>query len=201
MRSALYAFDRLLAAFLLILALPVICLTAIIIFCLSSRTPLVAHLRVGWRGRPFYMLKLRTMWGPGTTYTHGRFIEQVANGDPESKEAEDARVSSWFARLCRKFSVDELPQLTHVVAGQMSLVGPRPITHAELVKHYGSSAEEVTQVLPGMTGLWQVMGRNRLSYRCRRRLDVFLVRHFSTRLYFMILLRTIPGVLFGRNAW
>jgi exopolysaccharide production protein ExoY len=69
------------------------------------------------------------------------------------------------------------------------------------VKYYGSSAEEVTQVLPGMTGLWQVMGRNRLSYRRRRRLDVFLVRHFSTRLYFMILLRTIPSVLFGRNAW
>jgi exopolysaccharide production protein ExoY len=201
LRSALYAFDRLLAAILLLLAVPVICLTAIIILCLSSRTPLVAHLRVGRRGRPFWMLKFRTMWGPGTTYAPGRFIEQVANGDPESKEAGDARVSSWFARLCRKFSVDELPQLAHVVAGQMSLVGPRPITHAELVKHYGSSAEQVTEILPGMTGLWQVMGRNRLSYPSRRRLDVFLVRHFSTRLYFLILLRTIPSVLFGRNAW
>jgi lipopolysaccharide/colanic/teichoic acid biosynthesis glycosyltransferase len=97
--------------------------------------------------------------------------------------------------------MDELPQLAHVVVGQMSLVGPRPITHAELVKHYGSSADEVTGILPGITGLWQVLGRDRLTYSRRRRLDLFLVRHFSTRLYSLILLRTIPSVLFGKNAW
>ena len=103
--------------------------------------------------------------------------------------------------MCRRFSLDELPQLAHVVAGQMSLVGPRPITRVELAKHYGSSADEVMSLLPGMTGLWQVLGRDRLSYARRRRLDLFLVRHFSTRLYFLILLRTIPSVLLGRNAW
>lgn len=201
MLSALYAFDRLLAAILLILAVPVICVTALIVLCLSLRPPLVAHLRVGRRGRPFWMLKFRTMWGPGTTYTPGQFIERLENGDPESKEPEDARVCSSFARMCRRFSLDELPQLAHVVAGQMSLVGPRPITRVELAKHYGSSADEVMSLLPGMTGLWQVLGRDRLSYARRRRLDLFLVRHFSTRLYFLILLRTIPSVLLGRNAW
>jgi exopolysaccharide production protein ExoY len=201
LRSALYAFDRLLAAILLLLALPVICLTAIIILYLSSRPPLVAHLRVGRRGRPFWMLKFRTMWGPGTTYTPGRFIERLDNGAPESKGAEDERVCSAFARMCRRFSLDELPQLAHVLAGQMSLVGPRPITREELVKHYGTSADEVTEILPGMTGLWQMLGRDRLTYPRRRRLDLFLVRHFSARLYFLILLRTIPSVLFGRNAW
>jgi lipopolysaccharide/colanic/teichoic acid biosynthesis glycosyltransferase len=162
---------------------------------------MVAHLRVGYHGRPFWMLKFRTMWGPGTVYSTGRWIERLANEVPESKGSEDPRVCSRFARLCRKFSVDELPQLVHVVAGQMSLVGPRPITGAELMKHYGPSAEEVTGILPGITGLWQVLGRDRLTYARRRRLDLFLVRHFSTRLYFLILLRTIPSVLFGRNAW
>jgi lipopolysaccharide/colanic/teichoic acid biosynthesis glycosyltransferase len=103
--------------------------------------------------------------------------------------------------MCRRFSLDELPQLAHVVIGQMSLVGPRPITQAELLKYYGASAGEVTGILPGMTGLWQVMGRNRLNYRQRRRLDLFLVRHFSPGFYFQILLRTLPNVLLGSNAW
>jgi exopolysaccharide production protein ExoY len=141
------------------------------------------------------------MWGPGTASNPGWLVERLNAGNPESKGAGDTRVCSSFARMCRRFSLDELPQLVHVVAGQMSLVGPRPITQAELLKYYGASAGEVTAILPGMTGLWQIMGRNRLNYRQRRRLDLFLVRHFSPGFYFRILLRTVPSVLLGANAW
>jgi exopolysaccharide production protein ExoY len=197
----LYAFDRLLAALLLLFAAPVMSLTALIVACLSFRSPLVAHLRVGRYGRPFWMLKLRTMWGPGTTYNGGWVVEHLSTGNLESKGAHDPRVFGSFARICRKYSLDELPQLLHVVVGQMSLVGPRPITREELIKYYGPAADEVTSVLPGMTGLWQVMGRNRLSYLRRRKLDLFLVRHFSAGLYFRIVLRTIPRVLLGKDAW
>ena len=197
----LRAFDRLLAAVLLGMFAPVMCLTAIVTLCLSGRTPLVAHRRIGRNGRPFWMLKFRTMWGAGVACNPSWLVERLTIGSPESKGPADTRVCSSFARICRRFSIDELPQLAHVIAGQMSLVGPRPITQAELSQYYGASAEEITRILPGMTGLWQVMGRNRLSYRRRRRLDLFLVRHFSTGFYFRILLRTVPRVLLGNNAW
>ena len=83
----------------------------------------------------------------------------------------------------------------------MSLVGPRPLTREEMRAHYASDAPEVLSVKPGITGLWQVMGRSRLTYPQRRRLDLFLVRKRSARLYAAILLRTLPEVLAGRNSW
>ena len=96
--------------------------------------------------------------------------------------------------------MDELPQLWHVVRGDMSLVGPRPITRAELETYYGTDAFEVLSMRPGMTGLWQVMGREELSYADRRRLDLVLVRTASVRTYITLLLRSAPYVLRGKNA-
>ena len=98
-------------------------------------------------------------------------------------------------------SLDEMPQLVHVIRGEMSLVGPRPITRAELDAYYGNAAAEVLSLRPGITGLWQVMGRNRLTYAQRRRLDLWLVRRASPRLFFAILARTVPRVLSGRGAY
>ena len=100
----------------------------------------------------------------------------------------------------RRLSVDELPQLAHVAAGRMALAGPRPITFGEMRRHYGECAAEVLSVKPGITGLWQVCGRSRLSYRQRRRLDLFFVRRGCGRLYAWILLRTLPAVVRGENA-
>ncbi len=120
---------------------------------------------------------------------------------PESKGFGDPRVTSRFARFCRRFSIDELPQLINVLRGEMSLVAPRPLTRTELIQHYGFDAAEVLRVKPGITGLWQVAGRNRLTYAERRELDLFLVRNNgSLKLYFTILLRTIPAVLKGQDG-
>jgi lipopolysaccharide/colanic/teichoic acid biosynthesis glycosyltransferase len=110
-------------------------------------------------------------------------------------------VSSRFAAWCRRYSIDELPQLWNVVRGEMGLVGPRPITRSELDRYYGSAAWRVLSVKPGVSGLWQVRGRSRLSYRQRRRLDLFLVMHWSVPLYLKILALTIPKVLTGKDAW
>jgi len=77
----------------------------------------------------------------------------------------------------------------------MALIGPRPITRLELITHYGDAAPEALRLRPGLSGLWQVMGRSRLSYRQRRRLDLFLVRHFSAGLYLRTLWRTIPTAI------
>ena len=196
--------ERLAASALLFVLSPLLLCTGLIVFLLSRRPPLVAHARVGWNGKEFWVLKLRTMWGGGLVNkpSNGFLIERLVTvAAPEIKKAADPRVTSGFASFCRKYSIDELPQLWHVVRGEMSLVGPRPMTLDELAKYYGRAAQEVLRLKPGLTGLWQVRGRSRLSYRQRRRLDMFLVRNWSFRLYIALLLATIPRVLTGTDAW
>jgi lipopolysaccharide/colanic/teichoic acid biosynthesis glycosyltransferase len=146
------------------------------------------------------MLKLRTMWGPESGSTG--WVEYIEDSiGPGDKRAGDPRVGNRFASFCRRHSIDELPQLWHVITGEMSLVGPRPMTQVELRRYYGEDAEEILQVKPGIAGLWQVSGRNRLSYAERRRLDLKLVRERSAGMYFAVLLRTIPEVWHGENSW
>ncbi len=169
---------------------------------LSGRSPLIAHRRLGLNGEPFWVWKLRTMWDETRSETPAGWIEYLKDtGVPVIKGAPDPRVTSRLAAFCRRYSVDELPQLLQVVTGKLSLVGPRPLTSQELDVFYGSDSREVLSVRPGLTGLWQVMGRNRLTYAQRRRLDLFLVRKWGLGLYLRILLRTPQRVFSGRDAW
>ena len=183
-----HVLERTAAAVSLVLLAPVILVVAAVIFLISGRNPLIRHERVGWLGRPLAMLKFRTMWG-------------VDIEAPPVKSPDDPRITSAFARFCRRHSLDELPQLVHVLRGEMSLVGPRPITAAELDEYYGPAAEEVLSVRPGLTGLWQVRGRSRLSYERRKRLDLILVRRASAGLYLHILLCSMRSVFGGQDAW
>jgi exopolysaccharide production protein ExoY len=198
----LYALEPVLAALCLVVVSPFLVVLAIAIRVMSGASPLVAHRRVGYRGETLWVYKLRTMWGSGNHAREpGLFIQRVADDEPKPKLGPDPRVTSAFASFCRRHSIDELPQLALVAAGRMSVVGPRPITRFELSEYYESGASEVLSVKPGLTGLWQVRGRSRLTYRQRKRFDQFLVRRFSIGLYFRIVALTIPDVLFGRNAW
>jgi exopolysaccharide production protein ExoY len=195
--------DRSLAAVLFLLLLPWLVLIGIVLALLSKRSPLVAHQRVGRHGEPFWMIKFRTMWTKDAP-SSGEFqwIELVTSHDAgDVKPRHDPRVTSRFASLCRTYSIDELPQLAHAATGRMSLVGPRPLTASELRKYYSDCSDEVLSIAPGMTGLWQVRGRNNLTYRQRARFDRFLVRHYSWALYGRILLSTIPRVANGNGAW
>lgn len=169
---------------------------------LSGRSPLIVHKRAGKNGETFWMLKVRTMWDDSEPSAHSGWIEQLDDPPvPIDKGEPDPRVTNSFARLLRRYSIDELPQLLHVVTGRMSLVGPRPMTVDELETYYGAEASaEVLSVKPGLTGLWQIKGRNRLTYHQRRRLDLFLVRKASVGLYVRILVQTLPCVLSGRDA-
>jgi lipopolysaccharide/colanic/teichoic acid biosynthesis glycosyltransferase len=199
--------ERLASVVLFTAVSPILVASAVTLSALSGRVPLIAHRRVGWRGSTLWMLKLRTMWNheSGTEQRSGRtsgWIEYIDDVEgPERKTPGDARVTNWFARFCRKHSIDEMPQLWHVIRGEMSLVGPRPVTDAEIRRHYGADADEVLQAKPGLAGLWQISGRNRLSYAERRRLDLRFVRERSVRMYLRILLRTIPEVWSGSNSW
>jgi exopolysaccharide production protein ExoY len=188
---------------LLILAQPVLLTSAVLIWILSGRTPLIAHRRVGRRGATLWMLKLRTMWERnGRGKSAGGLIEHISDeSGPERKLENDPRVPGPFPQFLRRHSLDELPQLWHVVSGEMSLVGPRPVTGRELRKYYGVYADEVLRLRPGIAGLWQISGRNRLSYSDRCRLDLEFVRNRSLSMYVRILLRTLPEVLRGRNSW
>jgi len=192
--------ERVIALVALVLLLPFLAGVAGVILLLSGSAPLVAHRRLGRFGAPFWMLKFRTMW-EGAGGSGARLIEHLGEDTvPEVKTGGDPRVTSRFAAFCRKYSIDELPQLWHVMTGEMSLVGPRPITAAEWDKYYGASAAEVLRLKPGISGLWQTRGRNRLTYGQRRRLDVFLARHYCLWLYIRIVATTVPRALAGRDA-
>jgi exopolysaccharide production protein ExoY len=202
-RQVLGICERVASLALFAAASPLLVGSALAVTWLSGRTPLIAHRRVGWQGAPLWVLKLRTMWPDreGTPRRSG-WIEYIDDDlGPQLKHPGDPRVTSPLARFCRRHSIDELPQLWHVIRGQMSLVGPRPMTEEELRRYYGHAAQEILQVRPGLAGLWQISGRNRLTYAERRDLDLKLVRGRSARLYIQILLRTIPEVLSGSGSW
>jgi exopolysaccharide production protein ExoY len=196
----IYRIEPLIAALALAIAFPFAAAIGAVIAILSGRSPLIRHTRVGRKGSPLPMLKFRTMWENGAPRCCSGLVEDVSDSVPASKQGGDPRVVSRFAALCRRYSLDEIPQLYHIARGQMSFVGPRPITRDELDKYYGPHVAEVLQLRPGLTGLWQILGRSRLSYSRRLKLDVVLVRRASPNLYFWILLRTVPVVLRGHDA-
>ena len=199
----LYVCERVAALVLLAVLLPFLLAIALLIWIRSGRTPLIAHRRIGRHGVTLWMLKLRTMWGRNGRAQNVRgLVERISDEiGPERKLENDPRVPGRFPRFLRRHSIDELPQLWHVLSGEMSLVGPRPVTRRELHKYYGAHADEVLRLRPGIAGLWQISGRNRLSYADRRRLDLEFVRNRSLAMYARILFRTVPEVLRGQNSW
>ena len=193
---------------LLALASPVLIVSALAVAFFSRRSPLVAHLRVAKNGAPFWMLKLRTMWESdeparfASAQFASHWIEHiVADPATDGKDPYDSRITSRFAIFCRRHSIDELPQLWHVVRGEMSLVGPRPLTRAEINRHYGKHAAELLSVKPGLTGLWQVAGRSAIQFPRRRAMDLELVRSLRPRVYLALLVRTLPALISGKGAW
>lgn len=160
------------------------------------------HERVGQGGKRFSLLKFRTMRQDGE-----RILKELLAKNPRSraeweetqKLKDDPRVLR-IGRFLRRFSLDELPQAVNILKGEMSLVSPRPVTEEEL-KRYGKEAELYLKVKPGLTGLWQVSGRNHLSYGKRVELDRYYVQNWSAWLDLYILARTVWAVLRKDGAW
>jgi exopolysaccharide production protein ExoY len=196
--------EQIIAALLLAILSPLLVVIWTMILALSGCSPLIAHRRVGQHGAVLWALKFRTMWGDHARRGVRRSLTVEYINDeagPARKTPRDLRVASRFARFCRQHSLDELPQLVNVLRGQMSLVGPRPVTGAELQQLYGPRAAEILLARPGLSGLWQVSGRSRLTVRERSALDLECARQRSVKLYFSILMRTIPEVFIGTGAW
>lgn len=188
----------------LVLASPVLVLIAVAIKLDSRGQVLFRQLRVGAGGRRFEVLKFRTMKDGAPEDVHRAYVERLLRDDttansnrdgkaPVFKLVGDERVTA-VGRWLRRTSLDELPQLVNVLRGDMSLVGPRPALPYE-IDLYEEWQFERLGVKPGITGLWQVSGRNRLTYRQMCELDAQYVRTWSLRLDLGILLRTVPVVV------
>jgi lipopolysaccharide/colanic/teichoic acid biosynthesis glycosyltransferase len=180
--------DVLLSLILLLATLPLVALACLAILLTTRQAPLLAQRRVGWQGREFTLFKLRTMRGEGET-----------RDGLTAKPVHDDRVTA-VGRLLRRSSVDELPQLLNVLAGRMTLVGPRPGLASEVEKYRPGWMRRLS-VKPGLTGLWQVSGRSALPLERWMALDRAYVRRRSTRRDLLILLRTVPAVISMRGAW
>ncbi len=187
--------DILLIALSLPITLPVMVMITLWVRLLSSGSLFFVQERIGYGGRRFGCLKFRTMYEGASTSTHERHLQKVLHGDgPMVKlDAVDPRLIPG-ARLIRALGLDELPQLINVVRGDMSLTGPRPCTPFEL-ERYAPEQLERFSALPGLTGLWQVSGKNDTTFDQMIELDVEYLRNPSLGRDLTILLLTPRTVL------
>lgn len=179
-------------------------LIIVIVFLMrrSGGSVIYRHRRVGRGGQTFSCLKFRTM-----VPNADQVLRELLTNNPElraewvrdRKLRHDPRVT-WLGRFLRRTSLDELPQLLNVLRGEMSLVGPRPVVREELLR-YGRNVGTYLAAKPGITGLWQVTGRNDTDYRRRVVLDTYYVRNQSLLLDLYILAKTTGVVLGGNGAY
>ena len=188
--------DFVLALGALIFFLPLMTIAAIAVKLQDGGPVLFGHGRLGRDGERFKCLKFRSM-----VIDSDQRLKALLARDPvarrewekDHKLKNDPRIT-WLGRFLRTSSIDELPQLFNVMRGEMSLIGPRPIVDAE-VPRYGRWFKHYCSVRPGISGLWQVSGRNDVSYRRRVALDRLYVRRRSFTFNLWIVMRTIPAVL------
>ena len=182
--------------------LPIYALLAFLIYIDSPGPILFSHRRVGQSGKEFSCYKFRTMV-PNAQAELQKYLqtypECLREWEETYKLKNDPRITR-LGRWLRKTSLDELPQFLNVLKGEMSLVGPRPIVQDEVAK-YGQFIDDFYMVKPGITGFWQVGGRNDVSYDDRVRMDSWYVRNWSVWLDLVILLKTVRYVLTGKGAY
>jgi exopolysaccharide biosynthesis polyprenyl glycosylphosphotransferase len=208
------AIDLGLASALLILSSPILLVSALLIWSTDGRPILFRQRRVGIHGRTFELLKLRTMRSDSSEDVHRAYVNQWIrdgasyNGRDGGATATgpstvfkingDKRITA-VGRILRRFSIDELPQLINVLRGEMSLIGPRPALPYE-VDLYRDWHHRRLEATPGITGLWQVSGRNRLSFDEMVRLDVQYLEDWSLANDLKILIRTVPAMVRGSGV-
>jgi len=195
-------FDFLISFFGLLFISPLLLVISILIK-LSSKGPMIySHERYGYKGKTFPAYKFRSMVKDADKILHdylSKHPKERKEWEEDQKLKNDPRVT-WIGNLLRKTSLDELPQLFNVLKGEMSLVGPRPIVKNE-IKKYGHNYFLYKRVRPGITGLWQVSGRNNTTYKERIDYDCYYVRNWSLSLDLYLLFRTVKVVLFREGAY
>ncbi|TYC56108.1 sugar transferase [Rhodobacterales bacterium] len=197
-----YFLDALFACVGIIMLAPMILMVAGVLLVLQGRPIFIFHKRIGKNGNLFDCIKFRTM-----VRDADKALEQYLAANPEAREEwettrklkNDPRITA-FGAILRSTSIDEIPQLLNILRGEMSLVGPRPITSAE-AQMYGANYADYIQVRPGLTGLWQISGRNEVGYQERVELDCRYVAEQNLVGDIVIILKTIPAVLARRGSY
>lgn len=194
------AMDVVLAILLAVLLIPLVLLAALAIWLEAPRSPvLFRQKRVGRYGREFAMLKFRTMHPDAEDQlrANGDLLQWFNASDHKIPDSLDPRIT-WTGRFLRRSSIDEIPQLLNVLWGEMSLVGPRPVEQTQLAQ-YEMLKPYYLAMRPGLTGMWQVSGRNRIKFPARARVDEDYAKRCSFVLDLSILLRTPFAVVRGLN--
>lgn len=194
-------FDLAAGLIILLVSAPVLILIALAIKLDSPGPVFFTHRRIGRGGKEFNCYKFRTMY-----LNNEQILKKHLEANPEAKRQwakyaklkdNDPRITH-IGRLLRKFSLDELPQIFNVLKGEMSLAGPRPYLPREIEKLH-NHADSILLARPGITGLWQVSGRNEIDFEGRLQLDSWYVRNWSLWLDITLLIRTV-GVVFSRRG-
>ena len=185
-----------------IVILPFLLLTALLVKLSSPGPVLYGHKRLGKNGKPFYAYKFRSM----VIDSEERLQKLLASDPLKKKEWEenhklknDPRVTL-IGKFLRRTSIDEFPQLINILKGEMSLIGPRPVTEGE-VKKYGDDFDRIFSVTPGLSGLWQVSGRSEADYAARVSYDTYYLQSWSVWLDIWIIFKTFGAVIRGKGAY
>jgi exopolysaccharide production protein ExoY len=200
--AAKRSFDVAAALLAIVLLLPLLLLVALVVK-LADRGPVFyRHRRVGRNAVPFQCLKFRTMVvnSDEVLRRHLAVNNHAAQEWRETRKLKDDPRITALGRVLRRTSVDELPQLFNILAGEMSVVGPRPIVDAEIVK-YGATIAYYYSARPGLTGKWQVTGRNDVDYRRRVQLDQEYVANWRFTTDVRIILKTVVVVVASRGCY
>jgi lipopolysaccharide/colanic/teichoic acid biosynthesis glycosyltransferase len=187
--------DLLVVVLLFPLWLPVMTLVALWVAITSPGPIFYRQPRIGFKGSRFMLIKFRTMKVNAETHVHEAYLEHLIVSDrPMIKlDATDPRLILG-GRFLRAIGLDELPQIFNVLRGEMSLVGPRPCTVTEF-ERYAPEQRARVNALPGLTGLWQVNGKNKTTFREMIEMDIFYSRNISLSLDLKIILRTVPAII------
>lgn len=196
-------FDIVFATFALLIGSPLFLLLALAVKCSSKGPVFYSHERIGRGGAPFSCFKFRSMYANADERLKTLLYENPElkrEWDESHKLKNDPRITPLGAFL-RKSSLDELPQFWNVLKGDLSVVGPRPVVKQEIAKHFGEKAPIILSVRPGLTGIWQVSGRNDMGYTMRIELDELYVDTQSLGLDLKLIAKTIPVILSSRGAY
>jgi exopolysaccharide production protein ExoY len=194
------ALDVAIAVGLLIFFLPLMLI--VLVLLAPSGNILFAQRRIGRGGAEFRCLKFRTMVVDAEarlTHLLRSCPKARAEWAESQKLKDDPRITP-IGRFLRRTSLDELPQLLNILGGTMSIVGPRPIVHAE-IERYGRHFPKYCAVKPGLTGLWQISGRSDVDYRRRIALDMLYVKSRSVAIYLMIIVKTPMMVIAAKGSY
>lgn len=192
------AFDFAVSLSAVIVLSPLFLIIAVAIKIDSKGPVFFLHRRVGYHGRPVYLIKFRSMVDGAEQMISDFTPEQRAEWEDNFKLEDDKRVTR-VGKFLRRTSLDELPQLFNIIAGSMSIVGPRPVVERELEK-YGENKEKFLSMKPGLTGFWASHGRSNTTYEHRMMLELYYIDHASLWLDLKIMIKTVFCVISGDGA-